>query len=232
MDQVTVGTQTTFAAFKADSRISFIRPYDPKACNPVADYRHAVVRFRDTGKNTASRPAQVVTIPQVTLPEGYTLPDAAAKVLLGVIEDQQDEMIRSAILSDSKLINWDDISIDKALEALTAIQTSQRLTKEQIESWVMAAMLASLNQRGVQVCESKGYQQGSEAWNKQIAGIVNNYKVKFAALAAPVPNLKQEEAIALKNMLAVSKVSDDISKSLGKKIHAILNPEILEGVEL
>lgn len=236
MDQITVSTSVqspAFAAFKAESRVSFIRPYDPKACVPVDGFRYAILRYRDTGKNTASKPAQAVCVPQVTLPEdSYLLPAQATQVLLSVLEDQQDVMIKAAIANDAKLIQWDDLSLDKVLDALTAIQTSQRLTKEQIEAWVMVAMLPTLTKRGTSIAEGKGFKQGSEEWNKQVAVVIGNYKAKFSTLSAPVPNIQQEQAIALKNMLTQANLADDISKSLGKKIHAILNPEILEGVEL
>lgn len=234
MDQVTAGSSMSpmFAAFKADSKVSFIRPYDPKQSVAVEGYRHAVVRFRDTTKGVSVKPAQMVTVPSLLFPDDWKLPAQAGKVLLGVFEDQQDEMIRGEILKESKLINWPDISLEKVLDSLTAIQTSQRLNKDQIEAWVMASMVPFLTQRGIQISEAKGFPEQSEARNKQVAGVINNYKVKFAALAAPLPNLKQDEAIALKNMLAISKLDDDVAKSLGRKIHAILNPEILEGIEL
>jgi len=220
-----------FAAFKLDKRISFIRAYDPKA--PMAEgYRHAVIRYRDTNKVTVSKSAQMVTVPQVKLDDDYLMPEKASQVLVGILEDQQDLMIRAFIDAGLSLIEWDSISVDNCLDSLTAVRISQRLTKEQVENWVNVALVDSLRVRGKQNAESKGYAIGSEKELAQIAGTINAYRERFARLAAPVPNLDQQAAQALVNMLLVSKVDDDISRSLSKKLHAILHPVVLESGDL
>lgn len=219
-------TSPMFAAFKAETRISFIRPFDPKQCINVPDYRHAVLRYRQTDKNVASKPAKMVTVPSVVLPADlFSMPEKARKVLTGVIEDQQDAILKALNDSGVSMIEWDSISLDNCLDALTAIQTSQRLTKEQIENWIMVSMIDLLRKRGVQIAESKNFAAGSDDYTKQIAVIINNYRGKFGNLAAPVPNLAQNEAQALQNMLTTSQLDDDIARSLKKKLHAILNPE-------
>lgn len=216
-------TAPMFSAFNAEKGISFIRGYDPKA-TITEGYRHAVIRYRETAK-TVAKPAQMVTIPVVVLPaDNYLMPDAAAKVLLGVIEDEQDALIKESIEKGESLINWADITLDKCLDALTATRVSSRLTKEQIENWVMVAMQEQLRQRGKQNGASKGFAEDSEQMLKQIAATINNYRELYGRLAAPVPNLGQEQAQALQNQLTVSKLDDDIAKALSKRLHAILNP--------
>src|SRR5258705_5877937 len=98
METVTVSPVENpgFAAFKADKQLSFIRPYDPKASS-IAGYRHAVVRYRDTTKGVSVKPAKMVTIPVIFLSDDYLMPEVAAKVLVGVLEDEQDVIIRDAI---------------------------------------------------------------------------------------------------------------------------------------
>lgn len=210
-----------FAAFKADTQVSFIRPYDPKATE-VTGYRHSIIRYRDTSKGTAIKPAKMVTIPAVTMPESYAMPEKAAKVLLGVIEDTQDSIIRSLIDEGESLIQWDKVTLEACLDNLTAVRTSQRLTGEQIAAWVSVALVSLLTQRGQQVAEAKGYDATKTA--AQVAATINAYKDGFAKLAAPVPNLGQEKAQALQNMLTQANVSDDIGNALRKRLHAILNP--------
>jgi hypothetical protein len=224
-------TSPMFAAFKLDKRISFIRPYDPKA--PMAQgYRHAVIRYRETGKQTVSKTAQMVTIPQVTLSDDYLMPEKASQVLVGILEDQQDIMLRAFIDNGISVIEWESVSIDNCLDSLTAVRISQRLTKEQVENWVNVALVDSLRVRGKQNAESKGYVVDSEKFLAQIAGTIAAYRERFARLAAPVPNLDQNAAQALVNMLLVAKVDDDISRSLSKKLHAILHPVVLESGDL
>lgn len=232
MEATTSVTSPMFAAFKADKQISFIRPYDPKQAIASEGYRHAILRYRTTDKNVAAKPAKMVTVPQVTLSSDWLLSEQAAKVLVGVIEDQQDAMIKALIDADVSLIEWEHITVEKCLDALTAIQVSQRLSKEQIEGWVMATLQNFLRKRGEQVAESKAFKVGSDEHLKQVAGVITNYKNKFGNLAAPVPSLMQNEAQSLQNMLLASGVDDDIAKSLKRKLHAILNPEIVAGVEL
>lgn len=215
-------TAPMFAAFNAEKEISFIRGYDPKA-TITEGYRHAVIRYRETAK-TVAKPAQMVTVPQLKLSDEYLMPQAAVTVLLGVLEDEQDALIKQAIEEGKSLINWADISLDTCLTALTATRVSSRLTKEQIEQWVMVAMQEHLRSRGKQNAAAKGFAEGSEGELKQVAATINTYRELFGRLAAPVPNLGQEQATALSNQLKVSNLDDDIAKALSKRLHAILNP--------
>lgn len=216
-------TSPMFSAFKASEKLSFIRPYDPKQAIPAEGYRHAVVRFRDTGKNTVSRLAQMVTVPQVTLPDEFLLDDKATKVFLGVIEDQQDEYIRGCILSDQKVVSWSDLSVGNMLDLLTAVRVSQRLTSEQIGNWFDVAMTSITRQRGTELAAAKLITEPLKI-AAQVASTHEAYKIRFMRLAAPVPQLDQQAAIAVKNLLAVANVSDDVAKALAAKIEAILNP--------
>lgn len=213
-----------FSAIKAEEKLSFVRPYDPKQAIPAEGYRHAVIRFRDTGKpGTVTRLAQMVTIPSAALPNEFLLDDKATKVFLGVIEDQQDEFMRGCILSDQKVISWSDLSVGNMLDLLTAVRVSQRMTSEQIGNWFDVAMLATTTKRGQELAGAKLITDGAKI-AEQCKVTHEAYKTRFMRLAAPVPNLDQQAAIALKNMLAVAGIADDISKALGTKIEAILNP--------
>lgn len=217
----------TFAAFKEEERLSFIRPYSPNV-QAIAGYRHAVIRWRNTDKGTASKPAQMVTVPSLMLPEdNYLLPESAAKVLLGVLEDEQDAMIRAEIENKASYIGWDNVTLEKVLDSLTAIRVSQRLTKEQIEHWANVALVEFCNTRAAQICESKGITDATEIAKHQ-AGTLNAYKKRVMLLAAPVPNIGQGEATAVLNALTVAKLDDDMAKVLIKKLNAILNPKIIE----
>lgn len=219
----------TFAAFKEAERISFVRPYDPKVVG-IEGYRHAVVRWRQTDKNTAAKPAQMVTIPQIKLTDEYLMPEVAASLFVGLLEDEQDSIIRSLIEQKASSISWDSLTLEKVIESLTAVRTSSRLTKEQITAWANVAMLEACNTRADQISEAKGY--NDEQKKKQRAGTLNAYVALAAKLAAPVPNMGQNEATALSNMLEVAKLDDDIAKVLKKKLHAILNPQVVETGDL
>lgn len=228
----TVGTESTmFAAFKSDKQISFVRAYDPKSVM-VAGYRHAVIRYRETGKTTVSKPAKMVTIPQVSLSDDYLMPAKAQQVLVGILEDQQDVMLRAFIDAGITVIDWNTVSVDNCLDSLTAVRISQRLTKEQIENWVNVAIQGTLRNRGIENAMSKNYELNSDSYLKQVAGTIIAYRERFARLAAPVPNLDMEAAQALVNMLAVAKVDDDISRSLSKRLDAILHPALAENGDL
>lgn len=212
---------TTFAAFKAESSISFIRNYDPKVTD-IAGYRHAVIRYR-TDKNTAAKPAKMVTVPVVAFPDEYgLLPAKAMQVFTGIIEGQQDTIIRESIDSGANLITWDSVSLDNCLEALTAARIANYLTKEDIANWVTASLSVQLTERGEQIAEAKGFD--ADKTKQQVAATINSYRDNFSKLAAKVPNIGMEVAQALQNQLTLANLADDMAKRLGTKLHNILNP--------
>jgi hypothetical protein len=218
-----------FAAFKAEERISFIRQYSPQVTE-IEGMRHAVIRYRNTdGKSTKT--AQMVTVPQIAFPEEYQLlPEKALQVLRGVFEDEQDNIIRAKIDAQATYIHWDSLTLDEVLTSLTAIRMSQRLTKEQIEQWAKIALLEACEKRARQICEAKSI-TGPEV-NKQIAGTLNAYVSCMMKLAAPVPNLGEQEARAALNMLKLAQLGDDMAKVLMTKLDAILNPKVVENMDL
>lgn len=215
-----------FSAFKMESQISFIRGYDPKAVE-IAGYRHSVVRYRDTTKGVSIKPAKMVTIPALVLPDEYSLlSEKARKVFHGVIEDTQDNIIRGLIDEGKQLIEWKDVTLDSCLDSLTAIRVSTRLTKDQIEGWARAALHPMFMQRAVEKISSKAKGYESLTPEQACAVVGNAYIERFGKLSAPVPNLSQEVATALSNLLKQSQLADDISQALGKKLHAMLNPTV------
>lgn len=212
---------TGFAAYREDTQHSFIRPYDPKAI-AIPGYRHSVIRYRDTSKGTAIKPAQMVTIPQVSLPDDYLMPELAAKVFLGVIEDTQDLIVRRKIEEKVSLIDWINLSVDSCLADLTATRVSQRITKEQIEGWARVALKEAFDTRAAQISSEKNH--NPEQIKAQRAGTENAYVANLSKLAAPVPNLGMETANTLQTFLKAAALDDDMAKTLLNKLHAILNP--------
>lgn len=218
---------TTFAAFRAEEKLSFVRAYDPKVTE-IVGYRHAVIRYRNTdGKTTKS--AQMVTVPQMKLPDDYlvVLSEKEVQVFLGTLEDAEDKIIRSMLDNGVSNIHWDALGKDKAIDFLTAERVSQRLTKEQIEAWFTVAGKSWCETRAAQICEAKGITD-AEQIAKQKAGSFNAYKDRMVKLAAPVPNLGESEATALKNMLKSAGLADDMSKVLLNKLTQILEPKVLD----
>lgn len=230
----------TFAAFKVaeneqEQSVSFVRPYDPKV-QGIEGYRHVVIRYRNTDPKKAEKAAQMVTIPALKLSADYAVfsdgepGNSLAKMLLNTLEDEQDSMIRSLIDQGQSNIYWTSLTLEKVIEAYNAVRVSQRLTKEQIEAWAVIALKEACEVRADQISESKGYNE--EQKEKQRAGTLNAYKELASKLAAPVPNIGQEQATALKNMLVVAKLDDDMAKVLRNKLEAILNPKVVDGSDL
>lgn len=215
-----------FSAFKASEQVSYVRPYDAKAI-AIENYRHCVIRYREDKKIAVTKPAKMVTIPAVSLPAGYVIPDEKAQaVFIGVFEDAQDNIVRNLLEHGSNVVTWDSVSVEACLEALTAIRVSQRLTKEQVMNWVGVALAESIKLRAAQVSDAKGENEMQAV--ARIAIMTNSYKEKFGRLSAAVPNLQQDDAMKLANMLKVASLGDDMSKTLAAKLHAILNPEIAD----
>lgn len=213
-----------FAAYKADQKLSFIRGYDPRT-QAVPMFRHAIIRYRVTdgmkAKGTIEKPAQMVTIPQIKLNDDYLLPEKATQVLVGLLEDQQDTMIKQLIESKASVIHWDLLTLDNVLNALTAVRVSQRLTREQVQEWAKIAVKEACTKRAEQIAEAKGTDKA-----KQVEATLGEYVTSFGALAAAVPNIGEATARALNNMLTLAKVDDDMSRVLAKKLDSILNPEL------
>lgn len=213
-----------FTKFNAEKMLSFVVPYNPKISEMIG-YRHAVVRYRVTGTNKVDKPAKMATVPQIKLDgDNYLLPKQAETVLLGVLEDQQDGMIREFIESGKNTIAWEDITLEKTLAALTATRISNRLTREIVELWADVAIRPFTDARAQQIAEAKGFMADAAKVAAQVAATFNSYKDNLAKLAAAVPNVGQDTALQLQTFLANSKLDDDIAKVLNRKLHAILNP--------
>lgn len=223
----TITQNPAFSMFKADTRVSFVRPFNPSEAVSIEGFRHEVIRYRDAdkAKGTASKPAKVVTIPALDLPaDTYVLPSEAKQILMGVLEKQQETLIREAIDNGASMIEWDSVNLDKTLSALTAVRVSERLTKEQIHAWIDVALDSVLKGRASAISIAKGHTELQASM--QQAATRNDYKNALGTLSAPVPKLKQQSAMACKNLLVQANIADDISKALLKKLDAILNPEI------
>ena len=219
----------SFSAFKAEERFSFVRAYDVNATK-TEGYRNAVIRYRNTDKKAIQLSPKMATIPQMVLSADYKLPGVAESVFVGVLEDEQDNIIRSLIDSGASTINWDSVSLDAVLASITAIRVSNRLSKEQIEAWGTKALSIACYARADEIAITKGYDEAGKA--KQRAGTLSAYVGLASKLAAPVPNIGAEGCNALKAMMARANLDDDISRVLAKKIEAILNPKVLEGDDL
>lgn len=218
-------TAPNFAAFKAEEKVSFIRAYDPKA-QAIEGYRHSILRWRQTDKNTVAKPAKMVTIPQITLDDNYLMPEVAAKVFVGLLEDAQDAIIKS--LYDTKgvtNIGWDMLSLDAVLADITATKVSNRLTKEQVQAWATVAFVDCCKERALEIAQAKGYDEATTA--KQVAGTLNRYVGLASKMAAPIPNIGQEEAKALETMMKKGKLADDMAKVILSKLDSILRPAVL-----
>lgn len=227
----TIATLATFGAFKVDEKFSFVRPYNVASVQGIPNFRHAVIRYRVTGTEKVEKPAKMVTVPSVALPEEYELLDERAKkVILGLYEDEQDRMLRSMIDAGKDRIQWETVTLNCILDSLTAERMSSRLTKEQIENWARVALLKACEVRADQVSEAKSFNEEQKL--KQRAGTLNAYVALACKLAAPVPNVGQSEATALKNMLIVSELDDDMAKVLLAKLDNMLNPKVIENAYL
>lgn len=221
-----------FAAYKTEDRISFVRRYDPKT-TAIEGMRHAVLRYRVTEKMKAGatapieKPSQMVTIPQIEIPADWVLSEKASKVLLGILEDGQDNLIKG-LIEDKKasVIGWDLLSVDCVLDALTAVRVSDRLTKADIEAWASVAIKDACYTRAKQIAEEK---QDMANIAKYQTGTHQAYTDLFAKLAAPVPNVGHNDAISGKNLILIAKLDDDMAKALLRKLEVIINPPVLKG---
>lgn len=213
-----------FTKFSTELQKSFVVPYNPKV-SEMQGFRHAVVRYRVTGTNKVDKPAKMATVPQIALDSAsYLLPKQAETVLLGVLEDQQDGMIREMIESGKNTIQWEEITLEKTLAALTATRISNRLTRELVENWADVAIRPFTDARAQQIAEAKGFADDPIKLASQSAATFNSYKDNLAKLAAAVPNVGQDTAIQLDTFMRNSKLDDDIAKVLNRKLHAIQNP--------
>jgi hypothetical protein len=221
----------TFGAFKVEERISFVRGYDPKV-QDIPGFRHAVIRYRNTDSKVVQRTAQMVTVPSITISEDHALfgNPKMQQVVTAVLEDEQDNMIRSQLDQGISMIHWETLTVDKVLDSLTAVRMSQRLTKEQIENWFAVAGKDVCTTRATQISQAKGLNESDTA--KQIAGTMTAYKNLAMKLAAPVPNIGENEAKAMKNILILGNLADDMAKVLLAKLEQILNPKIVENTDL
>jgi len=60
--------------------------------------------------------------------DNYLLPKQAETVLIGILEDQQDGMIREMIEARKNTVSWEEITLEKTLAAAHRSRISKRLT--------------------------------------------------------------------------------------------------------
>lgn len=223
---------TGFAAFKAESQLSFVRAYDPKAAK-IEGFTHQVLRYRETEKQKkqgiAAKQAQMVTVPSLVFPADWKLPETPASVLMGVFEDAQNDLLKSLIDGEGKkVIEWDDVDLEHVLAFLTATRTSSRMTKESNEAWAKVALAVACEERGNELAENKGVTDPAELQKLQNAVLLTYVQIA-GKLSAAVPNVGKAEAEAMVAMLERAGIEDDVSKALSKKLHNILNPAVASG---
>ena len=215
---------TTFAAFKAEASISFIRPWI-KDAPEVAGYIHQKLEYRNTGKSTVEKPSQMVTVPLLALPVEYSQLSATHKqAITDYYLKVQRDLIKLQVQDGAKLIHWGAISLDAIVEFLTMERETNYLTKESVVAWVTANMVASFKQRGAQIAEAKGMDELTTA--AQIAKTCNQYMDLFSKLAAKVPPLSQVQATSCQNQLLLlpEATHDRMYKVLADKLYKMLNP--------
>lgn len=223
----------TLAPINREAKVSAVLAYIPSNATDTEGMRWSIARWWNTEKAKATnavRPAKMILIPTIDLSLWFTDSDfktKAQQVFQGVIEDQQDILIKQSIEKGESQITWDSISIASCLDALTAVRVSQRLNKEMIEGWVKAAMLETLKLRGIEIASTKGIDQAT-----QVAKTTNDYTDLFGRLAAPVPKLDMDQCNALVAMLKRAALTDDMSKALGSKLFILLNPKAIDSGNL
>lgn len=220
----TVDMSATFAAFKQESAISFIRPWI-KDTPELAGYTHHKLEYRTSDKKAVEKPSQMVTVPAIQLPEEYSLlPVLHKQAVLDYFNRCQKDLIKVQVAEGAKLIHWQAISLDSVIEFLTAERETNYLTKESVLAWVSANMVEQFRARGAQIAEAKGYNDLQSA--QQIAKTVVQYQELFGKLAAKVPPLAQAQATSLQNQLLLLSADkhDRMYKVLSDKLHKILNP--------
>lgn len=220
-----------FSAFNTEKKIAFVRPYDAKAV-AIPSFRNAVIRYwtakGEKAKGVVAKPAQMVTVPQVTLPDSdYLLPEKAQTVLIGVLEDQQDTLIKSLILNGASIIDWEDVSIENCFNALTAVRVSKRLLKDNIINWAKIALAPVFALRAKELTLN-----APQNFSAQVAKTTNSYVDLLGSLSAPVPNLDTKQCEACVSILKRANLDDDMSRALFEKLNALLNPAIVEDSNL
>lgn len=235
-----------FAAYNEAEKVSFIRDFNVKLATEIAGYRHSVIRYRViTAKQQQGeiKPTKLVTVPQLVMPTSYlNLEGENAQnvtlnaVLLATLEDGQDSMIREIVDSGkSTTVAWEEITLDKVITFLTTARTGARLTRESVEAWVMSeTMQDTIKQRAAELHLSKqqsGINDG-KTLEVRTAELANRYKTLIGGLAAAVPTLKQNEAEACESIIKRSKMDDDTSRSLMKKLDAMLRPKVVADGDL
>lgn len=238
-----------FAAFNEADKVSFIRDFNVKLATEIPGYRHSVIRYRViTAKQQQGeiKPTKLVTVPQLILPSYLGQLDMPkenteefvklASVLLATLEDGQDSMIREIVDSGKTVtVQWSEITLDKVITFLTTARTGARLTRESVEAWVMnETMQDTIKQRAAELHLAKqqaGVNDG-KTLEVRTAELANRYKQLIGGLAAAVPTLKQNEAEACETIIQRSKLDDDTSRSLMKKLDAMLRPKVVADGDL
>lgn len=232
LDQAEVLKPTHFSAYNEGQRVSFIKPYDPKAPS-LQGFSVAKIQYRVTEKQkekgTVAKPTQMVYYPSLTIPQDWKIPEDVASLFLDLCQDEVVEIIRAKIEDKAATIHWDILTLDKVISSLKAVQASKKFTSASLEAWATAALVPFCEGRAKALCEANNVTDEAKC-KEQFARTLNAYKDRIVKLAAPVPNLGTEDCNALLKMFEVAALADPIADALVAKIKIMLQPKVLKDV--
>jgi len=196
-------------------------PYSPKApVTAIEGYRVAKVMYKTNSKtgNIAGENSCLI-VPHVTEDMIVDNVDRLIKHFVGMLEAEQDKIIKGLHLEAVSFVEPDKINVDAIIAALEAVAVSGRINKEMIEVWFSEEIEETL-------LELVAAKKGTTIDNEGVRLLGKNYKNSFSKMASNTTQYQPEQARILRDCLdkCCSDEGNSITIKLKAKLDKMINP--------
>jgi len=201
----------------AENGLTYFKPYDSQLSIPEIENTRIVKCLYQVSPKTGKKIAEnsYIRVPCDHITEDLIAERIAelAPYFVSYLQSVEDVIIKEAHKNGQTNFHIPSLGLDKILEVLEESEVSGRFTKEGLEAWFDKEIRENLE---TLVFVKMGLDENSnEADLHKLGVIINAYKVKFCSLASPKVVLKEEDCLALMNVIAKC---DENESLVGKKL--------------
>ena len=178
-----------------------MRAYDPQLNIPeIAGSRVVKCLYqvnKKTGKKVAENAYCRLALGSLTEELIVARIKELAPYVLTFLQEKENDIVKGLHRGGASKIYSTSLGMDAVMTELEAAGTSARLSKEDIEAWYDSVLAEEVTVRFADKIGIPADGRASQAELDKLESIVAAYKMKFAALAAPVPKLSKPDCSAL-----------------------------------
>lgn len=185
-----------------------IKEYISGESKPLDGQILARAIFKGRGSKPAPHKSQCASVPAITAGEVQENMDALMPHFLRMLQDAQNECLRSVFLAGAEEIATEEINVKAAIAILDADAKGSRLTADDVKAWFASDMEDSLT---VLFAEKLGIGEvPTDAQAKRLNQYLNTFREGFATLASGKTKFSPKNAEIYRNLLIGAKADESL----------------------